>query len=170
MVHSSVCRAPAAIAIIVFVGCCIVGVGGRRLVVAGAVVAIVFTVAVAGVILATVFVELVVLMGVWSHSRDCLHRCRCRCCIRNRPRGSCRPHGSRGSLSQELSLLRSSLPSLLRESSSQSSLWKLSSLRKLSSSGLHCRRCRCHLRNCPRRSRRPHRSRRHRRDHGLWRT
>src|SRR6266581_72617 len=57
MVHSSVCRAPAAVAVIVFVGCCIVRVGGRWLVVAGAVVvAMVFTVAIAGVVFAIVFV------------------------------------------------------------------------------------------------------------------
>src|SRR6266702_856924 len=57
MVHSSACRATATIAVIVFVGCCIKRVEGYWLVVAGAVVvAIVFTVAVAGVIFAIILV------------------------------------------------------------------------------------------------------------------
>ena len=58
MVHSSACRAPAAIAVIVFVGCCIKRVEGHWLVVAGAVVvAIVFTIAVVGVVFAIIFME-----------------------------------------------------------------------------------------------------------------
>src|SRR6266702_831753 len=95
MVHSSVCRAPAAVAVIIFVGCCIVRVGGRWLVVAGAVViAMVFTVAIAGVVFAIVLVEVVVLAGVGGHCRgsrrrrDRLHRRCCGCRLRNHLRGS----------------------------------------------------------------------------------
>src|SRR6266702_1122053 len=125
MVHSSVCRASAAVAVIVFVGCCIVRVGGRWLVVAGAVVvAMVFTVAIAGVVFAIVLAGVVVLARVGGRSRDGLHCHRCGCHICNRPCGSCRPRGSRGSLSWEPSSSRSSSPSLLWVSSSQSSLWK----------------------------------------------
>src|SRR6266702_2217934 len=118
MVHSSTCRAPAAVPVIVFVGCCIKRVEGHWLVVAGAVVvAIVFTVAVVGVIFAIVLVGVVVLARVGGHSRDRLHCRHCGCCICNRL-----PRGSRGSW--EPSSSQSSSPSLLRVSSSQSSSWR----------------------------------------------
>src|SRR6266702_6057056 len=114
MVHSSACRAPAAIAVIVFVGCCIVRVGGHWLVVAGAiVVAIVFTVAIAGVVFAIVLAGVVVLARVGGRSRDRLHCRRCGGHICSRPCGSCRPRGSRWSLSREPSSSRLSSPSLL---------------------------------------------------------
>src|SRR6266702_3692533 len=118
MVHSSACRATATIAVIVFVGCCIKRVEGYWLVVAGAVVvAIVFTVAVAGVIFAIVLVGVVVLARVGGRSCDRLHCRHCGCRICNRL-----PRGSRGLW--EPSSSRSSSPSLLRVSSSQSSSWK----------------------------------------------
>src|SRR6266702_2513483 len=118
MVHSSTCRAPAAVAVIVFVGCCIKRVEGRWLVVAGAVViVIVFTVAVAGVVFAIVLAGVVVLARVGGRSRDRLHCHRCGCRICNRL-----PRGSQGS--REPSSSRSSSPLLLWVLSSQSSSWK----------------------------------------------
>src|SRR6266702_1898853 len=84
MVHSSVCRAPATVAVIVLVGCCIVRVGGRWFVVAGAVVvAIVFTIAIAGVVFAIVLAGVVVLARVGVRcrgSRRCVDRLHRRCC------------------------------------------------------------------------------------------
>ncbi len=65
MVHSSVCRAPAAIAVIVFVSCCIVRVRGCWLVVAGAIIVmIVFTIAIVGIVFAIILAGVVVLMRV----------------------------------------------------------------------------------------------------------
>ncbi|SRR6266702_2040341 len=137
MVHSSTCRAPAAVAVIVFVGCCIKRVEGRWLVVAGAVVvAIVFTVTVAGVIFAIVLVGVVVLARVRGHSHDRLHCRHCGCRICNHPCGSCLPHGSRGS--REPSSSRSSSLAVVGvvfiiifvEVRGLSSLWKLLSLQE----------------------------------------
>src|SRR6266571_3434430 len=137
MVHSSACRAPATIAVIVFVGCCIKRVEGRWLVVAGAVVvAIVFTIAVAGVIFAIVLVGVVVLARVRGHSRDRLHCRHCGCRICNHPCGSCLPHRSRGS--REPSSSRSSSLAVVGvvfiiifvEVWGLLSLWKMLSLRE----------------------------------------
>src|SRR6266702_2908894 len=123
MVHSSVCRAPTTIAIIVFVSCCIERVEGHWLIVTGAIIVIiVFTVAVVGVIFAIILAGVFVLTRVGGCSYDHLHCCHCGCRICNHPCGSCLPHGSRGLWEPLLS--RSSSPSLLQVLSSQSSLWK----------------------------------------------
>src|SRR6266702_4406087 len=127
MVHSSVCRAPTTIAIIVFVSCCIERVEGHWLIVTGAIIVIiVFTVAVVGVIFAIILVEVVFLMGVGGCGsrccRDHLHRRCCRCCLRNHLCGSLR-----------LIVL--------------TEVVVLMGVRGRSCDCLHCHHCKCHLHN-----------------------